>query len=169
MGGSTMIDRLRQHHGIEHATVTLLSRRLPGVQVVARSDFGGFLVYGAVDTAELRASAEDALARLQAGDRMLAVHPNCGTNLAAAGVLTGAAALLAGSGQKRSFWWERLPSAILAAILALVIAPSVGRWLQEHVTTSADVHDLHIASVAPVNGFPGTAHRVAIEGQERTV
>lgn len=169
MGGSTMIDRLRQHHGIEHATVTLLTRHLPGVQVVARSDFGGFIVYGDLDTAVLRGVAEDALARLQAGDRNLAVHPNCGTNLATAGVLTGVAALLAGSGQKRSFWWERLPSAILAAILALLIAPSVGRWLQENVTTSADARDLRIASVVPVNGIPGKAHRVAIEGQERAV
>ena len=167
MGTSTMLDRLRQHHGIEHATVTLLSRRVPGVQVVARSDFEGFVVYGEVDPAVLRSAAEDALARLQAGENHLAVHPNCGTNLAAAGVLSGTAALLAGSGHKRSFWWDRLPAAIMAALLALVAAPAVGHWLQENVTTSADVDDLRIASVTPVSGLAGRAHRVAIEAQER--
>ena len=117
--------------GVGHATVTVLSERLPGTQIVAHSDFGGFVVYGDVDTDSLRAAAEDALTRLRRGERRLAVHPNCETNLATAGVLTGVAALLAGSGQKRSFWWERLPSAILAATLALFIAAPLGRWLQE--------------------------------------
>jgi hypothetical protein len=154
--------RLRQHHGIEHATVTVLSQRLPGTQIAAHSDFSGFFLYGNVDTNALQAAAEDALARLQRGERRLAVHPNCGTNLATAGVLTGVAALVAGSGQKRSFWWERLPSAILAATLALFIAAPLGRWLQEHVTTSGEVDGLRIASVAPVAGSPIAAHRVMI-------
>ena len=163
---STRAQRLRQHHGIEHATVTVLSQRRPGTQVVARSDFGGFVVYGDVDTDSLRAAAEDALARLQHGERRLAVHPNCGTNLATAGVLTGVAALLAGSGQKRSFWWERLPSAILAATLALFVAAPLGRWLQENVTTSGEVDGLRIASVELVTGSPLAAHRVVIEQAE---
>ena len=44
-----MARRLRQHHGIEHATVTLLSRRLPGTFIAARSDLQGFIVFGDVD------------------------------------------------------------------------------------------------------------------------
>ena len=163
---STRAQRLRQHHGIEHATVTVLSQRLPGTQIVARSDFGGFVVYGEVDTDMLRTAAEDALTRLQHGERRLTVHPNCGTNLVTAGALSGVAALVAGSGQKRSFWWERLPSAILAATLALFIAAPLGRWMQENVTTSGEVDGLRIASVEPVTGSPIAAHRVAIEQAE---
>ena len=49
-----MARRLRQHHGIEHATVTLLSRRLPGTFIAARSDLQGFIVYGDVDMLTLR-------------------------------------------------------------------------------------------------------------------
>lgn len=154
--------RLRQHHGIEHATVTVLSQHLPGIHIVARSDFSGFVVYGNVDTSALRVAAEDALARLQRGERRLAVQPHCGTNFATAGVLTGVAALLAGSGARRSFWWERLPSAILAATLALFIAAPLGRWLQENVTTSGEVDGLCIASVEPVTGLPFVTHRVLI-------
>lgn len=158
----TMFDRIRQHHGIEHATVTLLSQRLKGVQVVARSDLDGFTVFGEVNTADLRAAAEEALARLQAGERDLTIHPNCGTNLAAAGILSGVAALAAGSGQRRSLWWERLPGAILAATLALMAAPAVGRWLQEHVTTSSQVAGLRIAGVERLPAGPVVAHRVMI-------
>lgn len=162
----TMLDRIRQHHGIEHATVTLLSQRVEGVQVVARSDFGGFTVFGDVSAAALRAAAEEALARLQAGERKLTIHPNCGTNLAAAGVLTGVAALVAGSGQKRSFWWDRLPSAILAATLALFAAMPLGKWLQENVTTSSQVAGLRIAGVERLAGTPVIAHRVTIATAE---
>ena len=68
----------------------------------ARSDFDGFTVFGEVDTHALAAAAGEALARLQAGERDLTMHPNCGTNLAAAGVLSGVAAFVAGSGQRRS-------------------------------------------------------------------
>jgi hypothetical protein len=152
---------LRQHHAIEHATVTLIARRAPGSQVVARSDLLGFMVYGDVDTAILQATAEEALARLQAGEAALAVHPNCGTNLATAGILSGLAALAAGSGRNRSLW-DRVPSAILGATLALIVAIPLGRWVQANVTTTNQVAGLRITSVARIADSPVVRHRVTI-------
>jgi hypothetical protein len=119
--------RLRQHHGIEHATVTLLSRRLPGTFIAARSDLQGFVVYGDVDESTLRAAVEEAIGRLREGEQQLAFHANCGTNLAVAGLLSGAAAWLLSSGRRRP-WWDRLAGAMLGATLALIIAPPLGRW-----------------------------------------
>jgi hypothetical protein len=152
---------LRQHHAIEHATVTLIGRRAPGAQVVARSDLQGFIVYGNVETAMLRATAEEALARLQAGEAALAVHPNCGTNLATAGILSGLAAFVAGSGRNRSLW-DRIPSAILGATLALIVAAPLGRWVQTNITTTDRVHGLNIASVTRITNGPMVRHRVTI-------
>jgi hypothetical protein len=120
---------LRQHHSLEHATITLLSQRLPGIQLVARSDLSGFIVFGNVDTGILASASEEALARLQAGETGLAVHPNCGTNLVTAGVLSGIAAFVATAGRSRS-WADRLPSAVLAATLALIAAVPAGRCAQ---------------------------------------
>ena len=158
---SLMARRLRQHHGIEHATVTLLSRRLPGTFVAARSDLQGFVVFGNVDAPTLRAAAEEALGRLQQGERQLAVHPHCGTNLAVAGLLSGSAAWLLSSGRKRP-WWDRLPGAILGATLALLIAPPVGRWAQENLTTSPEVAGLRVGDVVKLERGPVTQHRVVI-------
>lgn len=155
--------RLRQHHAIEHATVTLLSQRLPGVQVVARSDVAGFTVLGEVPTEKLAAIADEALARLQAGERSLAIHPNCGTNLVTAGVFSGIGALALASGRGRS-WWDRAPSAVLGATLALLLAMPAGRWMQENVTTDAGVTGLRIAGVTRHANGPMIRHRVAIEG-----
>jgi len=157
----TPVLALRQHQAIEHATMTLLSQRVSGVQLVARSDLQGFILYGDVDTGTLKATAEEALARLQHGQSGLALHPNCGTNLVAAGVLSGLAALAASGGQRRSLW-ERVPSAVLGATVALVVAMPLGRWLQAHVTTSAQVHGLRIVSVTGIGGSAIERHRVTI-------
>lgn len=158
-----LAQRLRQHHGIEHATVTLLAKRLPGLQFVARSDAAGFLVFGDVPTDTLAAVAEEALARLQAGERALAVHPNCGTNLVTAGALSGVGALLMAGGRSRS-WWERVPGAVLGATLALILAIPAGRWMQENVTTDADVAGLRIAGVERLANGSVICHRITIAG-----
>jgi hypothetical protein len=152
---------VRQHHGIEHATLTVLSRRCPQARLVARSDGRGFVVYGAVDTGDLRAAVEEALARLHGGESGLAVHPNCGTNLIAAGLMSGVAALVAGGGDERSPW-QRIPTAVLAATAALIIAPPVGRWAQARVTTSPQVDGLSVAAVKRLDIGPITRHRVLI-------
>jgi hypothetical protein len=152
---------LRQHHAIEHATVTLVSRRAPGAQIIARSDLQGFMVYGDVDTILLQAAAEEALARLQAGEVALAVHPNCGTNLATAGILSGLAAFVAGSGRNRSLW-DRVPSAILGATLALIVAAPASRWVQTNITTTGRVAGLRITAVTRLMGGPVIRHRVTI-------
>ena len=156
-----MARRLRQHHGIEHATVTLLSRRLPGTFIAARSDLQGFIVYGDVDVLSLRAAVEEAMGRLQQGERGLAVHQNCGTNLVVSGLLSGSAAWLLSSGRKRS-WWDRLSGAVLGATLALLVAPPIARWAQENITTSPDVIDLRVDDVVRLNDGPVTRHRVVI-------
>jgi hypothetical protein len=159
--GQPALHVLRQHHAIEHATVTLLSRQAPATQVVARSDLQGFIVYGNVETAMLQTAAEEALARLQAGEAELALHPNCGTNLVAAGILSGLAAFAAGSGRNRSLW-DRVPSAILGATLALMFAAPVGRWAQANITTTSQVQGLRITSVIKLGDAPLARHRVGI-------
>src|SRR5437868_950864 len=74
--------RIRQNHALEHATITILSRMVPNLSVSARSSSDGFIVFGDVDLGLLRRAIDEALARLQAGEAELAIHPNCGTNLA---------------------------------------------------------------------------------------
>jgi hypothetical protein len=152
---------LRQHHSLEHATITLLSQRLPGIQLVARSDLQGFIVFGKIDTGILSSTSEEALARLQSGETGLAVHPNCGTNLVTAGVLSGIAAFVATAGRSRS-WADRLPSAVLAATLALIAAVPAGRWAQENLTTTDDLRGVRVLGVKKLEGGPVARHRVSI-------
>jgi hypothetical protein len=156
--------RLRQHHAIEHATITVLSKMMPNARVVARSDLMGFIVYGDVDAALLQQAAEQGLSRLQAGESALAVHPNCGTNLVAAGVLSGMAALTAGSAGRNRTWVDRLPSAVLGATVGLILAQPFGHWLQAHVTTNSDVEGLRVDRVTTLKEGPVMRHRVTVTG-----
>jgi hypothetical protein len=152
--------RLRQHHAIEHATISVLCQQVPTACMMARSDLQGFIVYGDVDTTTLHLAADQALTRLQAGEISLAVHPNCGTNLVAAGALSGLAALLAGAGSRSSFW-DRLPRAVLAATAGLLLAQPFGRWLQANITTTHEVAGLQVATVTRLKDGPVVRHRVS--------
>ncbi|MCB0139493.1 MAG: hypothetical protein KDE50_06240, partial [Caldilineaceae bacterium] len=82
-----VVRRTRQHHAIEHATIHLLNERYPSRRISGLSDVVGFTIMGNVHPEEVRQAVGNALLRLQAGDTHLAIHPNCGTNLAASGIL----------------------------------------------------------------------------------
>jgi len=160
------VRRTRQHHAIEHATITLLMRRNPGIQSVAgRSDHRGFYVFGRVETAALEAAVQEALRRLQGGEAGLAIHPNCGTNLVTAGVLTGLAAFTTTTmgRQQRLSWPDLAASAILAATAALWVSRPLGTLLQARVTTLADVRRLRVVDISRRQMGRWVWHFVAIQ------
>jgi hypothetical protein len=135
---------VRRNHGIEHATVHVLTARDPSTRLVGRADTTGFNIYGDVSTDALKSAAHEALGRLQRGERALAVHPRCGTNLVIVGLLTALAAVLA-LGRRPSL--RKIPDVILATTMAAFAAQPLGLSLQEHVTTSGDVIGARIAGI----------------------
>jgi hypothetical protein len=156
------ISRIRRNHGLEHATIHLLSRAKPGRPLAGHSDAGGFWLLGEVGTEELTETVQQALEKLQSGERELAVHPNCGTNFATSGVFAGLGAFLAfaGSGSKFRDKLERLPLAMVFATLALILTQPLGFRLQREVTTSGDPGELRILRVTRTSLNGRTAHRV---------
>ena len=134
---SRLIGSVRRNHALEHATVAvLLSRRGPTVRLVGHAASDGFYVRGNVSRRELASAADEALDRMQRGEANLAVSPLCGTNLAVGGVLAGLAATLALGSCDR---WERLPTVLSSAMLAVLAAQPIGRLAQKYVTTSPDL------------------------------
>jgi hypothetical protein len=153
--------RVRRNHGLEHATIHMLSKRGLG-PVVGHSDTGGFWLLGDLKTEDVRAAVEEALSRLRAGERQLAIHPNCGTNLVTSGVLAGlaGAAAMSGAGSRRRDRLERLPFAAFLATLALLLARPLGARLQQRVTTSGMPGDLEILDIRATTRAGQTAHRI---------
>jgi hypothetical protein len=159
-----IITKIRRNHGLEHATIHLLSRNRQGnLSIVGHSDWGGFTLYGPVTPAEIEAAATEALARLRRGEAELAVHPRCGTVLATTGLLTGLAAFLAiglDSGSNNRFRWGSIPAAILSATVAAIFAQPLGLHLQRHYTTSGHPGSLEITGVRAVPHRHVITHRV---------
>ena len=140
------IGTVRRNHALEHATITVLLRKLGhDVRMVGRATGDGYYLYADVPTSLLEESTAEALARLKGGEGHLAVTPLCGTNIAVAGAMTAVAALLAlGNGTNRT---EKLPNAILASMLAVIAAQPVGRLVQKYLTTSPDLADTEIVAI----------------------
>src|SRR3712207_3487387 len=78
---------LRRNHALEHATIVVMMEREPGRKFNGFSDDDGFLVQGVRPPDEVDAAAREALRRLKAGEKRLAVHRNCGTPIVAANLL----------------------------------------------------------------------------------
>jgi len=158
-----LIARIRRNHGLEHATIHVLSERHDRLSMVGRSDWNGFTLYGTVDTDEVKFATEEALNRLRHGEAHWAVHPRCGTILATTGLMTGLAAFFAismDSYDTRRFRWGTIPSAILAATVAAIFAQPIGLYLQEHFTTSGYPANLEIKRVSLQPNARMVIHRV---------
>jgi hypothetical protein len=160
------VSRIRRNHGLEHATLHVLAERHPGVPMAGHSDSAGFWILGDLTMGDIEGSVQEALVRLQAGETKLAVHPSCGTNFATAGILAGLAASLAmfGVGKRLRDNFERLPTAIVFATMALIVAQPLGLMLQEQITTSGNPGDLRVVEIQPHGQGRMTAHRVITEG-----
>lgn len=159
----SLLRRVRRHHALEHATIRILNRRLPHLRLAGWSAPGGFYVYGAITLEQLQAAIAEAFARLNRGERHLAVHPRCGTNLVTAGMLVGLtsfASMLPGDQRARR---TRLPLVLLLSTLALLLAQPLGLAVQQHVTTEANLDSVTGISIDTVQIRQTPVYRVQLE------
>lgn len=154
--------RIRRNHALEHATLQILSEKNPASRLSGLSGTFGFWVLGDVDSEELVAATQEARRRLIGGEHQLAIHPNCGTNFATAGVIGGLFAWLASLGMRKT--WrdrlDRLPNIISLVTIGLIIAQPLGPKMQQWVTTEAEIGSLHITGVQRFVERKPPAHRV---------
>jgi hypothetical protein len=153
--------RTRRNHGLEHATIHVLSAKYPRTAMAGHSDANGFWLWGDLTSEQVEQGVQEALARLRAGEKWLAVHPNCGTNLVTAATFTGLAGVAAMGGSRQRGLADRLPLAILLSMLGLLAARPLGNRLQARVTTSGDPGDLRVLSIRRTTRGNSIAHRVA--------
>ena len=154
--------RIRRNHGLEHATLHILAQRFPHRAMAGHSGTDGFWILAEVSQEDVRSAADEALERLRRGERHLAVHPNCGTNLVTAGVLAGlsGAAAMFGAGPRWRDKLDRFPVAAVLATLALMVSQPVGSYLQTNLTTSGDPGRMSIVEIKPARRGKWHAYRV---------
>lgn len=162
---ATLISRLRRNHGLEHATIHVLSEKHKHFSAQGNSTPQGFHlnIYGDVSEADVLDAVEEAFRRMKKGEHHLAVHPNCGTVLLTTAVLTtlAAQAVFAVEQKKHrtmnlTMIANALPAAILAAIAALIVSRPIGVHLQARYTVEGDLKGMQIVSIRKVTPSPLT-------------
>ena len=137
--------RIRQNHALEHATITILSDRIPDLRVSARSSSDGFIIFGDVDLGQLRSALDEALTRLLAGEAELAIHPNCGTNLAVGVTLVTIGTML---GLASTHTRTRVATAAASSLAGWAAARPLGEYVQRHFTTLPDLRGVRVTEIA---------------------
>lgn len=149
------ISRIRRNHGLEHATIHVMSEKYKNFSAQGNSDHKGFSlnIYGDIDEEKVFEAVEEAYDRLKNGEHQLAVHPNCGTVLLTTATLaTLAAQLVFSFEQKRrrevrltpKIFLNALPSAILGVVLSLIISRPIGIQLQAKYTVDGDLQGMQL-------------------------
>lgn len=162
------VRRTRRNHGLEHASVHMLSAKIKQLSIAGRSDATGFWLMGDVTTAQVEEAVEEALQRMRAGEHDLAIHPNCGTGLLTTGFMASMAGMIGSVGVRRGAqdYAARFPTVMLLTIGAVILAQPLGLRLQQHFTTLGDPGDLRIVDIRReeskgILGRPMTLHRVS--------
>ena len=160
--GIPLVAHMRGNHALEHATMHILAQRAPGRYLLGRTTPAGFTLYGEVTADVVGQAAGEAWSRLQAGHRYLAIHPNCGTNIATAGVLAGFGAFLAMEARRPKSRWERLFQVLWATTLGVLLAQPLGQRVQAWLTTSARVANARIGGITSQRQGSFQRHHVEV-------
>ncbi|GER85904.1 hypothetical protein KDW_00660 [Dictyobacter vulcani] len=154
---------VKQNHALEHATIVLLSRKLPEVRFSGISFAAGFFVFGDVPTEAILPAAQEALQLLRTTEPELAVHERCGTNLAVAGLLTGLSSMAVAKLRRP---YSTPNNVILASTAALVLARPLGLVVQRYVTTQTPNASMRILDVKPMTVMGSPAHFVSTDNPD---
>ena len=139
---------LRRNHALEHATIVVMMERSPGRKFNGFSDDDGFFVQGVRSTDEVDSAAREALRRMKAGEKGLAVHRNCGTTIVAANLLA-AVFFLGAVGLGLYMNWPLYLMILGGIALSLLLRVPLSLLLQRFVTTDADLTNADVGWVEP--------------------
>jgi hypothetical protein len=140
----------RRNHALEHATLHMLARTHK-INMAGHSNPTGFFIFGELRTDDIRAALNEAYTRLRSGEKGLAIHPGCGTNLVATAFLPGTMAWLPfQSARSTRARLLLLPLALIFGVFGFILSRPLGTWLQRNVTTEANLGNMRIVDVTLV-------------------
>ena len=139
---------LRRNHALEHATIVVMMEREPGRKFNGFSTDDGFFVQGVRSTDDVDGAAREALRRLRAGEKKLAIHRNCGTTIVAANLLA-AVFFLGAIGLGLYLGWNIYLLILGGILLSLALRVPLSLFLQRFVTTDQDLSNAEVGWVEP--------------------
>jgi hypothetical protein len=141
----------RRNHAVEHATLKILARKYDDKTLAGHSNPTGFFLFGDIALEDIRDAVDEAMRRLRAGEKDLAIHPGCGTNVATSLVLPATLAWMPLQGARSNRWrLVLIPIALTFALFGYLLSKPLGPWLQRNITTEADLGDLRVTEIVAV-------------------
>ena len=142
------IAQMRKNHALEHTTINLLESAAPEKGFSGWSIHNGFWILGHCDIQTIQETVDLALAKLRNGQKQLAIHPSCGTNLMMSGLLTAIGALVTLRGTKKeSERISRLSSLVLVSGAMLQLSKPLGPWVQANITVDPDMTGISVIGI----------------------
>ena len=135
--------RLRRNHALEHATINVIEERYGPTRLAGLAGPEGFTIRGGAAPELVASAAQEALRRMRAGERELAIHPRCGTTLVASQMVMGLTFIVVLLVMRQFTLWPF----VLGILAAILLGPRLSPLLQRHITTDASVADLAIVGV----------------------
>ncbi len=152
-----ILSHIRKNHALEHATIHILTKSMPNVSFAGYSFTQGFWIYGNAELQGIQKAVEIAHARLKNGEAKLAIHPNCGTNIAVTALCSAAASMLTVMSESDDdSKLTRFSGYMTAGMLGALAARPLGPKVQQYLTTDPNVSDISIVSITcnTVHGTP---------------
>lgn len=146
----SFIQNIRRNHALEHATITILRRKGELGALGGISGPRGFWLLGDIDPTTLQEAVDEAMLRLKAGEKHLAIQQQCGANYAVPGMLAGFAAwlIMLMPGKKNlKTQFNRLPMVMLAVTMVTIVAAPLGPVAQQLFLTDADLGDMRVVGI----------------------
>ncbi|HEX5808579.1 MAG TPA: DUF6391 domain-containing protein [Anaerolineales bacterium] len=141
----------RRNHAVEHATLKILARKYDDKTLAGHSNPTGFFLFGDIALEDIRDAIDEAMRRLRAGEKDLAIHPGCGTNVATSLVLPATLAWMPLQSARSNRWrLVLIPIALTFALFGYLLSKPLGPWLQRNITTEADLGDLRVTEIVAV-------------------
>ena len=138
----------RRNHAVEHATLHILARKYKNMTMGGHSNPTGFYLMGNFTKDDIMTAAAEAMNRIRSGEKELAIHEGCGTNIAASTLLPATFAFIPMSRARSPTWKLMLvPFAVGLAIFGYFLSKPMGPWLQRNVTTEADLGNMRIVDI----------------------
>jgi len=156
-----LLSRVRRNHALEHASINVLSEKHKKFSAQGNSTLRGFNlnIYADIAEQEVASAVEEAYERLKKGEEKLGLHPGCGTVRLTTATMASLAVIASLSIEQRRqrraslhplVILGALPSAILAATVALIASHPIGLKLQDRFTVEGDLGDMRLLSIDKV-------------------
>ena len=153
-----LIREIREQHGREHATVSILLSRGTKGPIAGNALPGGFLIYSRESKESVRSAAIEAVERLRIGEHSLAVTQHCGTNILVSAALTVIVSAVIVRGSKS--WIRRIQGMTTGLVVARITSRPIGIWLQRHATTLPYSEDTEGKAVRGFRAGPVTVFHI---------